>query len=258
MSAAARAASVAPDTAMPQSAFLSAGASLTPSPVIPTMWPRFCSTSMMWYLCSGKTWAKPSAVSMDSATAADSFFFASPKAAASRMLVPKPTLAAVSFAMANASPVTILTETPIAAAVVMVVAASSRGGSNSGSTPTNSPVAVTVTAGHAQRPETAGGEIVDCLIGGGFDLRGVAGQCQDDLRGALGDPEDGPVGAGDGGLGAFVHRVEGFEVGDGVSLQDLGVREAAEHRAVDGVVIVGAGGQRAGENDIGGGGSCRC
>ena len=51
------------------------------------------------------------------------------------------------------------------------------------------------------------------------------------------------------GLGAFVHRVEGFEVGDGVSLQDLGVLEAAEHRAVDGVVVVGAGGQRAVEDD---------
>ena len=36
------------------------------------------------------------------------------------------------------------------------------------------PVAVPVGAGHAQRPEAAGGEIVDCLIGGRFDLRGVA------------------------------------------------------------------------------------
>ena len=40
MEAAARAASVAPETAMPQSAFFSAGASFTPSPVMPTMWPR--------------------------------------------------------------------------------------------------------------------------------------------------------------------------------------------------------------------------
>ena len=39
MDAAARAASVAPETAMPQSAFFSAGASFTPSPVMPTMWP---------------------------------------------------------------------------------------------------------------------------------------------------------------------------------------------------------------------------
>ena len=41
--AAARAVSVAPETAMPQSAFFSAGASFTPSPVMPTMWPRCCS-----------------------------------------------------------------------------------------------------------------------------------------------------------------------------------------------------------------------
>ena len=38
--AALRAASVAPLTAMPQSACLRAGASLTPSPVIATIWPR--------------------------------------------------------------------------------------------------------------------------------------------------------------------------------------------------------------------------
>jgi len=37
MDAAARAASVAPETAMPQSAFFNAGASFTPSPVMPTM-----------------------------------------------------------------------------------------------------------------------------------------------------------------------------------------------------------------------------
>ena len=67
--AAARAASVAPETAIPQSAFFSAGASLTPSPVIPTMWPRFWSTSTMWNLCSGNTCAKPSASSIDAATA---------------------------------------------------------------------------------------------------------------------------------------------------------------------------------------------
>ena len=113
MEAAARAASVAPDTAMPQSAFLSAGASLTPSPVMPTMWPRFCSTSTMWNLCSGNTWAKPSASSMASARRAVSLRFTSPRPAASRMSVPIPSVLAVSWAMASASPVTILTFTPI-------------------------------------------------------------------------------------------------------------------------------------------------
>src|SRR5262249_25469870 len=53
MSAAApRAASVAPDTAVPQSACFNAGASLTPSPVIATRWPRACSALTMAYLCS--------------------------------------------------------------------------------------------------------------------------------------------------------------------------------------------------------------
>ena len=65
MAAAARAASVAPETATPQSAFFSAGASFTPSLVMPTIWPARCRTSTMWNLCSGKTWAKPSAFSID-------------------------------------------------------------------------------------------------------------------------------------------------------------------------------------------------
>ena len=47
MSAAARAASVAPETAIPASANLSAGASFTPSPVMPTMCFSFCSTPTM-------------------------------------------------------------------------------------------------------------------------------------------------------------------------------------------------------------------
>ena len=64
MSAAARAASVAPATAMPQSALRSAGASLTPSPVMPTMCPPFCSASTMRYLSSGTTSAKMSTSSI--------------------------------------------------------------------------------------------------------------------------------------------------------------------------------------------------
>ena len=51
--------------------------------------------------------------------------------------MPIPSVLAVSLAMANASPVTILTFTPICCAVAMVDLASSRGGSNSGSTPRN-------------------------------------------------------------------------------------------------------------------------
>jgi hypothetical protein len=56
---------------------------------------------------------------------------------ASRISVPIPSFLAVSWAMASASPVTILTFTPICRAVAMVALASSRGGSNRGSTPRN-------------------------------------------------------------------------------------------------------------------------
>ena len=198
MSAAARAASVAPDTAMPQSAFFSAGASLTPSPVMPTMWPRCCSTSTMWYLCSGNTWANPSAVSIDSATAADSFFFASPKACGVENVGAQTDLGRGLLRDGQC----------VAGHHLDGDAHRRRGGDGrcgvvagrveQGQHTDELPVAVPVGAGHAQGPEAPGGEIVDRLIGDRFDLRGVGGQRQDDLRGALGDPERGPVGAGDG------------------------------------------------------------
>ena len=63
-SAAARAASVAPLTAMPMSACFSAGASFTPSPVMPTIWPALCSALTILNLCSGNTRANPSAATM--------------------------------------------------------------------------------------------------------------------------------------------------------------------------------------------------
>src|SRR5674476_1335359 len=50
----------------------------------------------MWYLCSGKTWANPSAASMDRPVVAFSSFFTSPRPAASRMSVPRPTFAEAS------------------------------------------------------------------------------------------------------------------------------------------------------------------
>ncbi len=56
---------------------------------------------------------------------------------ASRMFVPIPNLRDISLAMANWSPVTILTFTPICTALAMVALACSRGGSNIGNTPTN-------------------------------------------------------------------------------------------------------------------------
>ncbi len=127
MSAADLAASVAPETAMPASAFFSAGASLTPSPVIPTICCFFWSSSTIWYLCSGKTWANPSASSTRrSASLSD---LISSNLAAGRMLVPRSTCCATSLAIASWSPVTILTSIPIDSAVSRVCFESSRGGS---------------------------------------------------------------------------------------------------------------------------------
>ena len=92
---------------------------------------------MMSYLFSGNTSAKPSAFSMSAAVAGNSTCLASPSLPASRISAPMPSCLQVSLAMAIASPVTILTFTPIAIAVAMVALASSRGGSNKGNTPTS-------------------------------------------------------------------------------------------------------------------------
>ena len=59
-----------------------------------------------------------------------------------------------------------------------------------------------------------------------------------------------PSAVGDGGFGAFVDRVERLEMGDGVALQDFRVAEAAEDGKVDRVVVVRAGGQRAGQDHV--------
>ena len=176
---------------MPQSAFFSAGASLTPSPVMPTIWPRCCSTSTMWYLCSGNTWAKPSAFSMDSADCAVSSLFVVAQAGGIENVGAQTDLVlAVSLAMASASPVTILTLTPICACggdgCCSVARAADR---TSGNTPTNCHPPSPSARATPKRAEAPRGEIVDGLIDGGLDLRGVGGQRQDDLRGALGDLE---------------------------------------------------------------------
>jgi hypothetical protein len=105
MSAAAlRAASVAPETAVPQSACFRAGASFTPSPVIATRCPRCCSALTIAYLCSGNTRAKPSAASMASRAGGRC---PSPCAAERHrrrvMLVPSPSWRAISRAIAVSS-----------------------------------------------------------------------------------------------------------------------------------------------------------
>ena len=100
----------------------------------------------------------------------------SPRPEASRMLVPSPSFVAVSWAIASASPVTILTCTP-----------SSPGGGDGrlgvfarrvkqGQHPEQLPVAVAVGAGHPQRPKAARRELVDRLIDAAFTCAGVGGE----------------------------------------------------------------------------------
>mmetsp|Transcript_22470 Transcript_22470/g.35956 ORF Transcript_22470/g.35956 Transcript_22470/m.35956 type:complete len:245 (-) Transcript_22470:382-1116(-) len=134
MSAAARAASVAPATAMPMSAFLSAGASFTPSPVMPHMYPFRRSASTRMNLCSGNTWAKP-LLSMICCAISSMLAGSSPsgprpgRPSQPRMLSPMPSCRAVSRAMAAWSPVIIFTSTPYSRARSIVRLVSGRGGS---------------------------------------------------------------------------------------------------------------------------------
>ena len=133
--AASRAASVAPLTAMPQSACFKAGASFTPSPVMATMWPRDCKAFTISYLCCGNTRAKPSAVSTARATSTGAwspFFLASKISAAATRWSPRPSCAAISSPIATSSPVTILTERPSFFVSATVCLASGRGGFHHG------------------------------------------------------------------------------------------------------------------------------
>ena len=156
------------------------------------------------------------------------------------MSVPIPSVLAVSRAMARASPVTIFTSTPIWRAVAMVALASSRGGSNRGSTPTKfhgpSPSARATPnerKPRAANPSTAASTSV-------FTCDCIGRQLQDHLGRALRHLERGPVGGGDGGLGALAHRIERLELDHVVVVQRLIVRQAPEHRQIDGVGVIGA------------------
>ena len=206
------AASVAPATAIPQSAFFSAGASLTPSPVMQTMWPFFCRSSTILYLCSGKTSAKPSTLSIaDSASLSDL-----PRMDDDvTMLVPSPTSRATSFAMATWSPVTIFTVIPKDCAVLIVAAESSRGGSESAMSPTNcQSLPAAVGPGHSQGTVTLHGEAVDVPVHRSFDAL-VVDERQDDLRRPLCHLEAVAVSLPcTGGLGPLRDRVERLERGD--------------------------------------------
>ena len=103
--------SVAVLTAMPTSAWRRAGASLTPSPVMPVMCPAACRCFTTTYLSSGNTSAKPSAPAKRSPVSLPACALAAFRSAMRRMLG-SPTPRAISLATGSASPVSIFTPTP--------------------------------------------------------------------------------------------------------------------------------------------------
>ena len=112
--------------ATPMSARFSAGASLTPSPVMATMSPRFLSRSTSRTLCSGATRAmtpRPPTCSI----ASGSLMAANSAPVIVRPVIPS--RAAIDCAVTAWSPVIILTWMPAAFAWAIERAASGRGGS---------------------------------------------------------------------------------------------------------------------------------
>src|SRR5512139_2315591 len=117
--------SVALLTAMPTSAWRSAGASLTPSPVMPVTCPAACRCCTTMYLSSGYTSAKPSAPASRSTASLPGCAAAAFRSATRRMWG-RPTPVAISRATGSASPVSLFTSTPSLHRGAMSCAASGR------------------------------------------------------------------------------------------------------------------------------------
>ena len=192
MSAAARAASVAPETAMPASAFFRAGASFTPSPVMPTMWPRVCSTSHDVVLVLGKH-LREAVRALDGLGRGRRRHAARrrPSMPASRMFVAQPDLAGdlpgdgdlVAGDHLHA-------RRPSVAAAAMVALASSRGGSNKRQHAQQLPVAVAVGPRHARASGSrARRSRSTAFVDSAAAPRRRSRHRQDHLRRALGHPE---------------------------------------------------------------------
>ena len=114
--------------ATPMSAFLSAGASLTPSPVIATTWRCACSAATTRSLCAGDTRAYTPILVTRRASSASSIASRSAPVTtspAARM----PSSRATARAVVGWSPVIITTEMPARSQVAIASRASGRGGS---------------------------------------------------------------------------------------------------------------------------------
>ena len=84
--------------------------------------------------------------------------------------MPIPSVLAVSWAMASASPVTILTFTPICSAVAIGGLGIVPGRVEQGQHAQKLPFAVSLGSRHAQGAKAARGEFVDRLVDGGLHL----------------------------------------------------------------------------------------
>ena len=112
--------------AMPMSAFLMAGASFTPSPVIATMWPCSRRTSTRWTLSWGETRPMTPMPSTSRSTAS----WSSASNSAPVMALPgMPSCVATTAPVTAASPVIMRTWTPAPWASAMAAFAAGRGGS---------------------------------------------------------------------------------------------------------------------------------
>ena len=123
-----------------------------------------------------------------------------------------PSFLAVSLAIASASPVTILIFTPILTRGRDGRLGILPGRIEQGQYADKLPLPISLSPRYAQGTKTARREFVDRLVNGRFYLRGIRRQFQDHLRRALGYLELFSVRPLDGGLGAFMHRVERQEM----------------------------------------------
>src|ERR1700677_765280 len=198
MPAADLATSVAVETAMPICAWRSAGASLAPSPHIPTLWPPFWNDLTSLYLSSGRTPAK---------TANCSGWTASGIGPGGQMAPSSPTAFATMAAVAGASPVTITARTPKPCNSLINAAESFRGGALGAASPAGF-IPVAGPVGPARPRQHAEALVLEFLGRGGRGRRRL-GKADDNGVGALHDSLRVSRRIRRGCLGHLLGRIEG-------------------------------------------------
>ena len=204
----------------------------------------------MWNLCSGNTWAKPSAFSMASADCADLVMLRVAQSAGIQNVRAHPQL-----------PGSFLSDGQLIACNHLDVYAHLPGAGDGGfgllarrieqgQHAHKLPLAFLIRPGDAQGTEAATGKFIDRFLHGGLYLTGVRRHLQNHLRRSLGHKELFPVSSLDGGFRALVHRVEGLEMEYLIALQRFIVLHAANHRQVNGVLVFRARSERAVEDGL--------